>query len=258
MPSGIPRIVSEIRKTIFSSQGGRWSLLYISPNRFHGFVQLFLAVRHPLRIVSFDYARRIPGNCPNLGNGDKRRLPVWGQSRSLPQPLTARENSLATTNVPFAWQNFVQIPRTEENCRRPLLPTFGFPIPQKQHKARTLIRPAKCNAKNVGYMDNLETLNALLDMTNEAEELASEIEKPERLRLLVVEMRGKAREERKRFRRNRQIETRYELCMIGILEELDLGRVSWQNVIGLDSRLARIRKEIDRTVLEIKTNRLIN
>ena len=107
-------------------------------------------------------------------------------------------------------------------------------------------------------MDNLETLNALLDMTNEAEELASEIEKPERLRLLVVEMRGKAREERKRFRRNRQIETRYELCMIGILEELDLGRVSWQNVIGLDSRLARIRKEIDRTVLEIKTNRLIN
>ena len=53
-------------------------------------------------------------------------------------------------------------------------------------------------------MDNLETLNALLDMTKEAEELASDIEKPERLRSLVVEMRSKAREERKRLRRGQQ------------------------------------------------------
>jgi hypothetical protein len=103
-------------------------------------------------------------------------------------------------------------------------------------------------------MDNLETLNALLDMTIEAAELASDIEKPERLRLLVVEMRSKAREKRTRLRRDHQIETRYELCMIGILEELDFGRVSWQNVIGLDKRLGRIREEIDRTIQEIKTN----
>jgi hypothetical protein len=106
-------------------------------------------------------------------------------------------------------------------------------------------------------MDNLETLTALLDMTREAEELASDIEKSERLRSLVVEMRSTAREERNRFRRSQHVETRYELCMIGILEEFDFGRVSWQNVIGLDSKLARIREEIDRTIEEIKSSRRI-
>lgn len=107
-------------------------------------------------------------------------------------------------------------------------------------------------------MDNLETLNALLDMTKEAEELASDIEKSERLRLLVVEMRGKAKEERTRLRKDHpKMETRYELRMIGILEELDFGRVSWQNVIGLELKLGRIREDIDRTIAEIKANRLI-
>ena len=44
-------------------------------------------------------------------------------------------------------------------------------------------------------MDNLETLNALLDMTKEAEEMASDVEKSERLRSLVVEIQkqGKGR-----------------------------------------------------------------
>jgi hypothetical protein len=106
-------------------------------------------------------------------------------------------------------------------------------------------------------MDNLETLTALLDMTTEAEELTSDILKPERLRLLVVEMKNKAREERKKLRRDQRIETRYELCMIGILEEFDFGKVSWQNVIGLKSRLARIREEIDRTIEETKSSRKI-
>ena len=105
-------------------------------------------------------------------------------------------------------------------------------------------------------MDNLETLNALLDMTKEAEELASDVEKSERLRSLVVEIRSKAKEERTRLRRD-QKETRYELCMIGILEELDFGRVSWQNVIGLEARLGRIRDDIERTIQEIKSSRLI-
>jgi hypothetical protein len=106
-------------------------------------------------------------------------------------------------------------------------------------------------------MDNLDTLTALLDMAKEAEEWASDIEKPERLRLLVVEMRSKAREERTRLRRDHQIETRYERCMIGILEELDFGRKPWQNVVDMDSRLGRIREDIDRTLKEIKANRLI-
>jgi len=45
--------------------------------------------------------------------------------------------------------------------------------------------------------------------------------------------------------------------MIGILEECDFGRVTWQNVMGLDARLRRIHEEIDRTIGEIKANRLI-
>ncbi len=107
-------------------------------------------------------------------------------------------------------------------------------------------------------MDNLETLNALLDMTKEAEELASDIEKSELLRSLVVEIRQKAKDEHNRLKRDRQrIETRYQLCMIGVLEELDFGRVSWQNLIGLEARLFRIREEIERTIQEIKSSRLI-
>ena len=107
-------------------------------------------------------------------------------------------------------------------------------------------------------MDNLETLNALLDMTVEAQELASDIEKSEHLRSLVVEIRQKAKDEHDRLKRDRlRVETSYQLCMIRILEEINFGRVSWQNVIGLDVKLWRIRDEIQRTIQEIKSNRLI-
>jgi hypothetical protein len=53
------------------------------------------------------------------------------------------------------------------------------------------------------------------------------------------------------------METPYQLCMIEILEECDFGRVTWQNVSGLDARLRRIHEEIDRTIQGIKPNRLI-
>jgi len=106
-------------------------------------------------------------------------------------------------------------------------------------------------------VDNLETLSALLDMTKEAEELASDVEKSERLRLLVVEIRSEAKEEYKRLRRDHQIETQYALCLIEILDELDFGRVSWQNVMGLETRLGRIREDIERTMKEIKAHRLV-
>ena len=107
-------------------------------------------------------------------------------------------------------------------------------------------------------MNDLETLNALLDMTREAEEWASDVEKSERLRSLVDEIRWKAKDEYNALRRDRRkMETRYQLCMIGILEELDFGKVSWQNVTGLEARLGRIREDIDRTMKEIKVSRLI-
>jgi hypothetical protein len=107
-------------------------------------------------------------------------------------------------------------------------------------------------------MNDLETLNALLDMTREAEEWASAVEKSERIRSLVDEIRWKAKDEYNRLRRNRRkMKTRYQLCMIGILEELDFRKVSWQNVTGLEERLGRIREDIDRTMKEIKVSRLI-
>ncbi len=107
-------------------------------------------------------------------------------------------------------------------------------------------------------MNDLETLNALLDMTTEAEEWASAVQKSERLRSLVDEIRWMAKDEYNRLRRDRRkLETRYQLCMIGILEELDFDKVSWQNVRGLEARLGRIREDIDRTMKEIKVSRLI-
>ncbi|SRR6266567_5224329 len=107
-------------------------------------------------------------------------------------------------------------------------------------------------------MDNLDTLIALLDMTREAEDLASDAVKSGRLRSLFAEIRQKAKDEHNRLRRDsRPTESRYALCMIGILEECNFGRVSWPNVTGLDARLGRIREEIDRTIKDIRANRLI-
>ncbi len=98
--------------------------------------------------------------------------------------------------------------------------------------------------------DNLKILTELLDMTNEAWELASESEKAERLRELILELTGCARRERKQLGRD-QIGHRYDLCMTGILEELScLGKV-------LDSRLVRVREEIQRTISEVKANRRV-
>jgi len=161
-------------------------------------------------------------------------------------------DSRDTSDVPFAQLNFVRIPRTVENWRRRLPSTFGSYIPQRKTQRRTLIGFTECNR-----VDNLETLSALLDMTKEAEELASDVEKSERLRLLVVEIRSEAKEEYKRLRRDHQIETQYALCLIEILDELDFGRVSWQNVMGLETRLGRIREDIERTMKEIKAHRLV-
>lgn len=107
-------------------------------------------------------------------------------------------------------------------------------------------------------MDSLEMLRTLLQMTTEAEELASDVEKSERLRILIWDIRRKARDEHDRLRREkRHIETHYQLCMIGILEECNFGSVSWRNVLGLEVRLNRIHEDIDKTIKEIKANRQI-
>ena len=109
-----------------------------------------------------------------------------------------------------------------------------------------------------GCVDALQKLKTLLEMTTEAEELASAVVKSERLRSLVAEIRHKAKAEHDRLRQDpQQMETRYQLCMIGILEEFDFGKTSWPNVKGLEARLGRIHEEIDRTIREVKSSRPI-
>ena len=106
--------------------------------------------------------------------------------------------------------------------------------------------------------DTLKTLETLIELTIEAEELASDIEKSERLRLLVVDIRRNARAENERLKTDRQPqESQYQLCITVILEECNFGRVAWPNVTGLESRLRRIHQEIDRTIQTIKANRAI-
>jgi len=70
-------------------------------------------------------------------------------------------------------------------------------------------------------------------------------------------LRSNAKEERKHLRRD-QIGKRFDLCLIGIVEEFNfLDRVPWKNVVGLGLRLIRIRVDIERTILEIKDTRRI-
>ena len=106
-------------------------------------------------------------------------------------------------------------------------------------------------------MEKLRALNTLLEMTQEAERLASKGEQMERIKTLIVEIRRKAQQEHQRIRgdwrrRDSPIPTRYELCMIGIREELSLGRSAPPTLPGLSASFGRILEEIDRTITEIK------
>ena|ERR1035438_817490 len=107
-------------------------------------------------------------------------------------------------------------------------------------------------------MDRLEVLKTLLRLTTEAEELAPAAMGSERLRSIIGEIKRKAKMEHDRLRQVRQpIMSRYQLCMIGILEEFSFGKASWLNLTGLDARLRRIHEEIDRTIHEVKADRVI-
>lgn len=97
-----------------------------------------------------------------------------------------------------------------------------------------------------GCVDALQKLKTLLEMTTEAEELASAVVKSERLRSLVAEIRHKAKAEHDRLRQDpQQMETRYQLCMIGILEEFDFRSCSRRQHLAHHAnrrRLATIRE----------------
>jgi hypothetical protein len=106
-------------------------------------------------------------------------------------------------------------------------------------------------------VEKLNTLSTLLEMTQEAERLASEGEQMERIKTLIVEIRRKAQQEHERIRgewrrSDSPNPTRYELCMIGIREELSRGRSAVPTMPALSASFRRIHEEIDRTIKEIK------
>jgi hypothetical protein len=116
---------------------------------------------------------------------------------------------------------------------------------------------ADYTCRNGGVVEKLNTLSTLLEMTQEAERLASEGEQMERIKTLIVEIRRKAQQEHQRIRgdwrqRDSPNPTRYELCMIGIREELSLGRSAVPTMLTLSASFGRIHEEIDRTIKEIK------
>ena len=108
-----------------------------------------------------------------------------------------------------------------------------------------------------GVVEKLNTLSTLLEMTQEAERLASEGEQMERIKTLIVEIRRKAQQEHERIRgewrrSDSPNPTRYELCMIGIREEFSHGRKTIPSMQALNASFCRIHEEIDRTIKEIK------
>lgn len=106
-------------------------------------------------------------------------------------------------------------------------------------------------------MERLKALDVLLELTKEAERLALEGTQAERIKVLMSDIRRKAREEQEKLGRVQReseafIPTRYQLCMIGIGEECNFGRSSFPSMAALGGRMGRIREEIDRTIREIK------
>jgi hypothetical protein len=108
----------------------------------------------------------------------------------------------------------------------------------------------------------LKALGTLLEMTKEAEKLASEGEQMERIKTLIAGIRRKAQLEHERTRgdqrpRESANPTRYELCMIGIREEFGRGSKSIPNLPALSASFSRIHEEIDKTIQEIKAKDLV-
>jgi hypothetical protein len=98
-------------------------------------------------------------------------------------------------------------------------------------------------------MEKLKTLDQLLEITSEAEGLASDGVDTDTLRSLF----GKIR----RIAKDALSPTRYQLCMIGIVEECNLSRSSSMSLVGLQARLSRMHEDIARTIKEIKASRQI-
>jgi hypothetical protein len=113
-------------------------------------------------------------------------------------------------------------------------------------------------------MEKLRTLKALLEMTSEAEGLASSNALPtERLKSLIGDISRRAQEEHEALKRDQRqrdsdqrnfyCPTRYQLCIIGIRHEFNFSGASLSDMVGLEARLSRIHEDIARTIKEIKS-----
>ena len=110
-------------------------------------------------------------------------------------------------------------------------------------------------------MEKLKTLDQLLEITSQAEGLASDGVDTDTLRSLFGKIRRIAQEEHAKNKEHTQRDalspTRYQLCIIGIVEECNLNRSSSLSLVGLQGRLSRMHEDISRTIKEIKASRQI-
>ena len=109
-------------------------------------------------------------------------------------------------------------------------------------------------------MEKLRTLTELLRMATEARKVAPDAAQVVRLKALIGDMRraahdASARQRTAQKRRDLYIPTRFELCVLGIQEELNFGRKPPSDIGGLEARFSRICEEIERTMRDIKANR---
>jgi hypothetical protein len=96
-------------------------------------------------------------------------------------------------------------------------------------------------------------------MATEARKAAPDAAQVVRLKTLIVDMRraahdASARQRTAQRQRAPHIPTRFELCVIGIQEELNFGGKPPSDIGGLEARFSRICEEIERTMRDIEAN----
>lgn len=97
-------------------------------------------------------------------------------------------------------------------------------------------------------------------MATEAQKVAPDVAQVVRLKALIADMKraahdASARQRTAQKQRDSRNPTRFELCVIGIQEELDFGRKPPSDLGCLEARFSRICEEIERTIRDIKANR---
>jgi hypothetical protein len=97
-------------------------------------------------------------------------------------------------------------------------------------------------------------------MATEAQKVFPDAAQVVRLKALIGAMKrtahdASARQRTAQKRRDSYVPTRFELCVMGIREELNFGVNPPSDLGALEARLSRICEEIERTIRDVKAHR---